>query len=645
MKSFLRETLALLLCAALCVSLFPAAFAEGSGFTLPDGSVIETVIANPDPVLPAEEIVFGDADTAEFAAADAELFAVPNAEASGVFTIPAGVTRIEAEAFSGVTGMRSVVIPVGVTEIGAGAFEGCTNLSAIRFEGTPAQWNKVTIGMRNAPLQRTVFYFSDGSHWIPVTDTFFPDPVFRAFVTNHIDTNKDGYLTDYERSAVLTINCAGTEENRGSIQSLRGVELFGSLKTLSCAYNKLSALDVTKNTALETLYCQDNSLTSLDLTQNTKLRQLSCSTNKLSVLDLRSCPALETVYAHYNSLTSLDLSKNTALTGLYIAYNGLAQLNLRANTRLTGLEILHNGMSALDVSSCTALQKLYCGQNNLQSLYLSNNTQLNLLDCHENSLTALELRWNTALEDLNAAQNLLKSLSVSSNTRLERLQCYSNRLTALTLGTNSVLDRLNCADNPLTTLDIRNCAKLIDVYGRLAPVYKNGVVYHMTDLNSPYLIYNQSVTVYAGTTPTPTPPATGIPITAQYFPDSVFRSMVYQYCDANKDYSLSASEIRNTTVIHCANSAIRTLQGIEYFTNLQSLHCNNTYITSLDLSAFPYLRQLKCYDTGISTLYVGSNPYLANLVKNTNPSYTGDHVLFEANGCLLEYTFGVRVSA
>jgi hypothetical protein len=57
------------------------------------------------------------------------LIAYPSA--SGVITIPAGVTSIGAYAFNSCTGLTSVTIPAGVTTIGGSAFMSCRSISSI----------------------------------------------------------------------------------------------------------------------------------------------------------------------------------------------------------------------------------------------------------------------------------------------------------------------------------------------------------------------------------------------------------------------------------------------------------------------------------------------------------------------------------
>ncbi|MCH5174927.1 MAG: hypothetical protein J1F40_03480, partial [Prevotellaceae bacterium] len=55
---------------------------------------------------------------------------------------------------------------------------------------------------------------------------------------------------------------------------------------LSCAENQLTALDVSKNTALTDLYCSDNQLTALDVSKNTALTYLECYNNQIKGISM-----------------------------------------------------------------------------------------------------------------------------------------------------------------------------------------------------------------------------------------------------------------------------------------------------------------------------------------------------------------------
>ena len=62
---------------------------------------------------------------------DKTLIAYPIPKSGTTYTIPASVTKIVGEAFSGCSSLTSVTIPASVTSIGNNAFEGCTGLTSV----------------------------------------------------------------------------------------------------------------------------------------------------------------------------------------------------------------------------------------------------------------------------------------------------------------------------------------------------------------------------------------------------------------------------------------------------------------------------------------------------------------------------------
>ena len=70
------------------------------------------------------------------------------------------------------------------------------------------------------------------------------------------------------------------------ISDLTGIEDFTDLTELFCAYNGLTSLDVSQNTALSFLNLTGNQLTSIDVSQNTSLTQLWCDDNQLTSIDV-----------------------------------------------------------------------------------------------------------------------------------------------------------------------------------------------------------------------------------------------------------------------------------------------------------------------------------------------------------------------
>ena len=154
---------------------------------------------------------------------------------------------------------------------------------------------------------------------ITINKANFPDDIFRQYVLNNCDADKNQSLSDQEIADVTELLIYNMD-----IADLTGIGYFTALNRLICEDNKLTALDVSKNTALTILDCSNIQLTALDLSHNTALEMLWCNVNQLTSLDLSHNTALRFLCCDYNQLTALDLSHNTALTELYCTYNRIS---------------------------------------------------------------------------------------------------------------------------------------------------------------------------------------------------------------------------------------------------------------------------------------------------------------------------------
>jgi len=94
-------------------------------------------------------------------------------------------------------------------------------------------------------------------------------------------------------------------------------------------------------------------------------------------------------------------------------------------------------------------------------------------------------------------------------------------------------------------------------------------------------------------------------INASNFPDSVFREFVSNY-DTNKDGILQDSETASQETITVRGMNISSLKGIEIFTKLKTLRCNDNNLTELDLSSNTLLESLACDNNKISSLNLSS---------------------------------------
>ena len=179
---------------------------------------------------------------------------------------------------------------------------------------------------------------------ITINKTNFPDDIFRQYVLNNCDADKNQSLSDQEIADVTELLIYNMD-----IADLTGIGYFTALNRLICEDNKLTALDVSKNTALTILDCSNNQLTALDLSHNTALTELDCGRNQLTALDLSHNTALKMLWCNVNQLTSLDLSHNTALTELYCTYNRISGEAMDA--LIEGLPVITDG-SGFDGTFC-----------------------------------------------------------------------------------------------------------------------------------------------------------------------------------------------------------------------------------------------------------------------------------------------------
>lgn len=138
----------------------------------------------------------------------------------------------------------------------------------------------------------------------------FPDTNFRNYLLSQSYGN-DSELSEDEINNVKTINVPNM-----NINNLKGIEYFTHLETLDCYNNKLTSLDVSKNTALTSLQCFSNQLEYLDVSKLSALNNLSCAYNKLKSLDVSKNTALTSLECAGNELTALDVSRNVALNYL-----------------------------------------------------------------------------------------------------------------------------------------------------------------------------------------------------------------------------------------------------------------------------------------------------------------------------------------
>ena len=232
------------------------------------------------------------------------------------------------------------------------------------------------------------------------------------------------------------------------------------------------------------LYCSNNQLTALDVSKNTALTQLWCSANRLTALDVSKNTALTYLDCYGNQLTALDVSNNTALTGLQCSGNQLTALDVSKNTNLIHLYCSNNQLTTLDVSKNTALTQLGCSGNQITTLDLSKNTALTRLVC-DFTITSADNTFEFNIADFMKAykslDNGLSSVdfryyydSEYSNLTLDSEQIAANNVVSFTIPEGKTFRYIGM------TLTYSNSSN------KYVYVYPSGSSPDTTDLDNPY---------------------------------------------------------------------------------------------------------------------------------------------------------------
>ena len=360
----------------------------------------------------------------------------------------------------------------------------------------------LTLAMVFTFLPFSAFAATDSYGPVYITDANVPDKTFREYLLKQFDKDGNGVLTPAERYAVTEIDV-----NDKNITSLKGIEFFPNLKKLNCGHNRLTSLDVSKNTELTYLDCGYNRLTELDVSQNTKLTELYFVSNKITSLQADNCTNLTVIFTGSNKYKvevyrttrildpsilpgNFDISRVRNLKGatqnadgtltvqegggkVTYEYRCVGEIYKPFTLNVTetddpnagivppvtppsggGDSIAINASNFPDPDFRTYVKAEFDKDNNnsLSDTERKTATVINVKDKLIETLEGIEFFPN--LKELDCSINQLSRLDVSQNTALEKLDCSTNQLASLNLSKNAKLKYLYCNQNELTSLDV-----------------------------------------------------------------------------------------------------------------------------------------------------------------------------------------------
>ena len=493
-------------------------------------------------------------------------------------TIPDTVETLESSVFWGCTNLYAVHLPAGLTEIPYGAFYDCEDLHTVYIPGTLESIGQVAF--KNCGELTDVYFNGSSAQWMNIekgsgnealdsaTIHFIP-PEIAVDAVNFPDPAFRAYVAQYiDRDGSGYLDDYELQEANVIYASNLGI---ASLQGIAFFYN-LTHLDVSHNPLGG----------SLDLTTNTLLQNVNVSDCELNGLVL-------TGLTHLNTLLCSDND---------------------------------TGWAAPDLSTNLALEILDCHNcDGMEGLDLSANVNLIDLDCSWNQLESLDLSANTELQQLNCSHNSLTTLDLSENTELRQVFCNNNVLTNLELGQRHYsFITLSCYGNDLSFLDLTGCPRLRDAVLEGTVSVTDQYVEHR--IGADYVQSDPGTILQAS--------SEGIPIDAEHFPDPAFRAYVANELDPNRDLWLTPHELAAVEDIDCSDMGIESLDGVEWFSRLQTLDCSANNLTALSFSGNPLLKELDC----------SLNEELAAL----HLSALGRLEVLNCNGCLPLTTLSVSAN-
>ena len=221
-------------------------------------------------------------------------------------------------------------------------------------------------------------------------------------------------------------------------------------------------------------------------------------------------------------------------------------------------------------------------------------TELKTLDCSGNNVGILNLSQNPKLETLNCSNCGLGSLDISQNTKLIARDCSDNPIYGLELSGHTSLGYLICDGCNISELDI------------------SGTRLSLTDWNKANSGFstNPNIDIFTSSVRTN--------VSTAFFPDVRFCDYVSKNLDTNKSGWLGDNEIQSVTWIDVSGQQIQNLSGVEMFTNLVSLQCQENQLTELPIAKLKKLTELNCSSNQLSKLPVADHTKLVSLQCSNN---------------------------
>ena len=224
----------------------------------------------------------------------------------------------------------------------------------------------------------------------------------------------------------------------------------------------------------------------------------------------------------------------------------------------------YNLTEDISFNDLTALETIACrGNRNLTAIEVSGCTALKTLHIAWTGIRDLNLENNAALETLECYQCPITNLVVDKNEKLKTLTCFFTQISDLDVNHNPELENLECGETQIKHLDVSKLANL-------QKLSCDGLEIENLDLSS-----NKKL-------------------------ETLFVQFVEHISSIDLSNNVELKEL------YCSQAKSNNIA-------LERLDCDETNITSLDLSKNVALKDLRCSKTKLTSLDITHNTELESL--------------------------------
>lgn len=298
----------------------------------------------------------------------------------------------------------------------------------------------------------------------------------------------------------------------------------------------------------------------------------------------------------------------------YTTWNGVA---FGKDGRVTSVDLVFKDLyGGIDLSGFTSLKSVDISSNYISTVTITDCTALTDLDISDNEITALDISSNTALENVNFSNNDIESIDLSKNPSIISLECSDCSLNDIDVTSLSNLTTLVCSFNQLESIDISKNANLVNLYCTLNYIDLN-------DENNKTAFQTVSERENAEVVYEP-----------QYLPKSAVydetelsaliafgkigdNNSILNWIDENGNLIMEnvqeyvqfkkIDNVYFADIIDISSTDVSGELNLSSFANLTELYCNNTSLTSLDVSGCSALEFIDCAESKLNSFVLPSN--------------------------------------